>query len=49
MSALASTDWDADLEGATMREKLAAVRDTLVVFGLQMVFRAFIILRRLNY
>ncbi|MGA3293375.1 MAG: hypothetical protein ABSE45_05240 [Candidatus Acidiferrales bacterium] len=49
MSALARMDSNADLEGAPMREKLAAVRDTMVVLGLQVVFRAFMILRRLNY
>jgi hypothetical protein len=32
-----------------MREKVSAVRDTLIVLGMQMVFRATMILRRLNY
>jgi hypothetical protein len=36
-------------EGFAMREKLVAVRDTLIVLGLQMVFRAVMLLRRWNY
>jgi len=49
MSAFACTDWNADIEEAPMREKMAAVRDTLIVLGLQVVFRAMMVLRRLNY
>jgi len=33
----------------SMRERLLAIRDTLVVLGLQVVFRATMILRHLNY
>ena len=36
-------------EGTSMRDFLAAVRDTLIVLALQIVFRATMILRRLNY
>ena len=37
------------LEDVPMREKLAVVRDTLIVFGLQIVFRVVLLLRRWNY
>jgi hypothetical protein len=32
-----------------MREKIAAIRDTMIVLSLQLVFRAFTLLRRWNY
>jgi hypothetical protein len=32
-----------------MREKLAVVRDTLIVLGVQIAFRAAMLLRRFNY
>lgn len=32
-----------------MRDRLAAIRDTLIVFGLQLVFRATMFLRHMNY
>ncbi len=32
-----------------MRERLAAIRDTLIVLGLQIVFRATMFFRHLNY
>jgi hypothetical protein len=32
-----------------MREKWIAVRDTLVVLSMQIIFRSVMILRRLNY
>jgi len=41
--------YPAAFEGFSMRERLAVVRDTLIVLGLQVVFRATMILRRLNY
>jgi len=41
--------YPADLGNLFMRERLVAVRDTLIVLGLQIVFRATMILRRLNY
>jgi hypothetical protein len=34
---------------ARMREKLAVVRDTLIVLGVQIAFRAAMLLRRFNY
>jgi hypothetical protein len=34
---------------APMREKLAMVRDTLIVLGMQLAFRASVWLRHLNY
>jgi len=37
------------LEETAMRQKLAAIRDTMIVLGLQLVFRTFMILRRWNY
>jgi len=39
----------AGFEGIAMRELLIAVRDTLFVLALQVVFRATMVLRRLNY
>ncbi len=32
-----------------MRERMSALRDTLLVLGLQLVFRATLIMRRWNY
>jgi hypothetical protein len=32
-----------------MAEKIAAIRDTMIVLGLQLVFRTFTLLRRWNY
>ncbi|HTZ99992.1 MAG TPA: hypothetical protein VMB02_06655 [Candidatus Aquilonibacter sp.] len=61
MGAIAGHDWHLSDDGspvplppasdfeAPMREKLAAVRDTLIVLGLQIVFRTVMVLRRLNY
>ncbi len=39
----------ARFEDVVMREKLTLVRDTLIVLGLQLVFRAVMLLRRWNY
>ena len=39
----------ASLEVAPMREKLAIVRDTLIVMCVQVAFRASMLLRRFNY
>jgi hypothetical protein len=36
------------IEGSAMREKLILVRDTLVVLGIQIAFRAAMLLRRWN-
>jgi len=37
------------IEETAMREKLTAVRDTMIVLGLQLVFRTVMLLRRWNY
>jgi hypothetical protein len=34
------------VEESAMREKLAAIRDTMIVLSMQLVFRAFTMLRR---
>jgi hypothetical protein len=61
MNAPASTRWSpnrtvaisipcsAGFEEIFMRERLVAIRDTLIVLGLQIVFRATMFLRHLNY
>ena len=61
MSALTGSDWNADRSGpaaemaytgfgkSPVRQKLAAIRDTLIVLGMQIVFRATMFLRHLNY
>jgi len=36
-------------EEPAMREKLFAIRDTMIVLSLQLVFRAFMLARRWNY
>ncbi|MGH9688139.1 MAG: hypothetical protein ACRD5K_13725 [Candidatus Acidiferrales bacterium] len=36
-------------EVAMMREKLAVLRDVIISLGIQLVFRATILLRRWNY
>jgi hypothetical protein len=36
-------------EAGLMRVRMEAVRDTLIVLGLQVVFRAMMMLRRWNY
>ncbi|HTR47453.1 MAG TPA: hypothetical protein VMM16_08725 [Verrucomicrobiae bacterium] len=41
--------YTAGFEVFPMRDRLAAIRDTLIVLGLQIVFRATTILRHLNY
>jgi hypothetical protein len=40
---------DTEFGGISMRHRLAAVRDTIIVLGLQVVFRATMILRSWNY
>lgn len=37
------------LEDVPMREKMFAVRDTMIALGMQWVFRATILLQRWNY
>lgn len=61
MSALTGSDWNADrgssaadvtytgFEKSLVRQKLAVVRDTLIVLGMQIVFRTTMFLRHLNY
>jgi hypothetical protein len=36
-------------EETAMREKLAAIRDTMIVLSMQLVFRTVMLLRRWNY
>jgi hypothetical protein len=39
----------APAEEVPMRERLNVVRDTMIVLGIQIVFRAMLLLRRLNF
>ena len=48
-SAKAEMALSADFEEVAMRKIFVAVRDTLIVLGLQLVFRAVMLLRRWNY
>jgi hypothetical protein len=48
-SAKAEMALSADFEEVAMRRMLVAVRDTLIVLGLQLVFRAVMLARRWNY
>lgn len=41
--------YPAAFQGTFMRDRLAAARDTLIVFGLQIVFRVTMLLRHMNY
>jgi hypothetical protein len=45
MSVLVAPNFD----GVPMRHRLAAVRDTVIVLGLQVVFRVTMLLRCWNY
>lgn len=61
MNGLARTNWrpnrtvaiaipySAGFEDSFMRERLVAIRDTFIVFGLQVVFRLTMFFRHLNY
>jgi hypothetical protein len=61
MSAPSSSEWNSQQAGTAtemalpapgeyaMRDKLNVVRDTMIVFGIQIVFRAMLLLRRLNF
>jgi hypothetical protein len=61
MSAPSSREWNSSQDGVTaemalpapeeyvMRDRLNVVRDTMIVFGIQIVFRAMLLLRRLNF
>jgi hypothetical protein len=37
------------MEGSEMRNRMRIVRDTLIVLGIQIVFRFTLLLRRWNY
>jgi len=39
----------APAEEVAMRDRLNVVRDTMIVLGIQVVFRAMLLLRRLNF
>jgi hypothetical protein len=41
--------YPAALDFTVMRDKMQNLRDTLIVLGMQLVFRATMLLRRLNY
>jgi hypothetical protein len=60
VSALTGNDWQADggrtaerdqaqAKEPTLSDTLAAVRDTLIVFSMQLSFRVTMFLRHLNY
>ncbi|HTX14631.1 MAG TPA: hypothetical protein VMD77_04990 [Candidatus Baltobacteraceae bacterium] len=61
MSAIARPGWNigksgltaslphAPVEETAMREKLAVIRDTMIVLSMQLVFRTVMLLRRWNY
>jgi hypothetical protein len=38
-----------NVEETAMRDRISAIRDTLLVLGLQLVFRATLMMRRWNY
>jgi hypothetical protein len=44
-----AVSYEASSEVANMRERLRAVRDTLLVLMIQIVFRAVLLARRWNY
>jgi hypothetical protein len=48
-SAKAGMALSAHFEEVAMRRTFVAVRDTLIVLGLQLVFRTVMLLRRWNY
>jgi hypothetical protein len=60
MSALTGNDWQAErgpaaepeqneVKEPVLNDKLAALRDTLIVFSMQLSFRVTMFLRHLNY
>ena len=49
MAEMVETALRAAAGAISMREKWLAVRDTLIVLSMQLVFRAFMLMRRLNY
>jgi hypothetical protein len=46
---LAAVASGADFGDASMRERLLAVRDTMIVLSMQVVFRVSLLLRHFNY
>ncbi|MGA8144526.1 MAG: hypothetical protein WB987_11610 [Candidatus Acidiferrales bacterium] len=46
---VAAMPFPKDSEETAMRDRMSALRDTLLVLGLQLVFRATMIMRRWNY
>lgn len=48
-AAAAEMPFPVGYEGVSMRQKLAVVRDTIMVATLQVVFRAAMVLRHWNY
>jgi hypothetical protein len=49
MGATAEMAFPAPTEDVAMRERVNVVRDTMIVLGIQIVFRAMLLLRRLNF
>lgn len=45
----AEMTFPAPAEEVAMRERVNVVRDTMIVLGIQVVFRAMLLLRRLNF
>jgi len=45
----AAASWPQPPEKKTFRMRIDAIRDTLIVLGIQIVFRAMLALRRWNY
>jgi hypothetical protein len=48
-ASVATLPFPENAKATAMNEKMSALRDTLLVLGLQLVFRATLILRRWNY
>jgi hypothetical protein len=46
---VAAMPFPENAKGTAMRERMSALRDTLLVLGLQLVFRATLVMRRWNY
>ena len=46
---VAAMPFPKNVEETAMRDRISAIRDTLLVLGLQLVFRATLIMRRWNY
>ncbi|MGH9747840.1 MAG: hypothetical protein ACRD59_17230 [Candidatus Acidiferrales bacterium] len=46
---VAAMPFPGNAKETAMRERMSALRDTLLVLGLQLVFRATLIMRRWNY